>query len=73
MRNYYKQLYANKMENLEEVQTLRKAQTSNTKPRWNRKHEETDQSNETETVIYKTPIKQKSWTKWLPRWSLSNI
>ena len=27
---------------------LRKAQTSNTEPRWNRKHEETDQSNETE-------------------------
>ena len=50
------------MENLEEVQTLRKAQTSNTEPRWNRKHEETDQSNETETVLYKTPIKQRSRT-----------
>ena len=43
MRDYYKQLYANKMDNLEEMeQILRKAQPSETEPGRNRKYKQTN-------------------------------
>ena len=62
IRDYYKQLYANKMENLEEMDSL---------PRLNQ--EEIDNMNrlitstEIENVILKTSKKQKSRTQWLPK------
>ena len=41
--DYYKQLYANKMEDLEKMDTnLRKVQSYRTKPRRNRKDEQTN-------------------------------
>ena len=43
MRDYYKQLYANKTDNLEEMgQSLRKAQPSKTEPGRNRKYKQTN-------------------------------
>ena len=42
MRDYYKQLYANKMDNLEEMVVLRKAQPSETESGRNRKYEQTN-------------------------------
>ena len=42
MRDYYKQLYTNKMDNLEETQILRKAQASETEPGRNRKYKQTN-------------------------------
>ena len=43
MRDYYKQLYANKMENLEKNgHILRKAQPSETEPGRNRKYKQTN-------------------------------
>ena len=42
MRDYYKQLYANKMDNLEEMDKLRNAQPSETEPGRNRKYEQTN-------------------------------
>ena len=42
MRDYYKQLYANKMDNLEKNgQILRKAQPSKTEPGRNKKYKQT--------------------------------
>ena len=42
LRDYYKQLYANKMDNLEEIYSLRKVQPSKTEPERNRKYEQTN-------------------------------
>ena len=42
MRDYYKQLYANKMDKLEEMDILRKAQPSETEPGRNRKYKQTN-------------------------------
>ena len=43
IRHYYKQLYANKMENLEEMDKFfRKAQLSKTEPERNRKYKQTN-------------------------------
>ena len=49
MRDYYKQLYANKMDNLEEMDKFNleemdkfKAQPSKTEPERNRKYEQTN-------------------------------
>ena len=42
MKDYYKQLYANKMDNLEEMdKLLKKAQPTGTEPGRNRKYKET--------------------------------
>ena len=38
-RDYYKQLYGNKMDNLEEMDSLRKVQCSKTEPGRNRNYE----------------------------------
>ena len=42
IRDYYMQLYANKVDNLEERQILRKVQSSKTEPGKNRKYEQTN-------------------------------
>ena len=42
MRDYCKQLYANKMDNLEEMGQIRNAQTAETEPGRNRKYEQTN-------------------------------
>ena len=43
MRDYYKQLYVNKMDNLEEMDKSRKAQPSKTEQGRNRKYKQTNQ------------------------------
>ena len=45
MRDYYKQLYANKMDNLEEMDKFLEAQHSETAPGRNRKYEQTNHKN----------------------------
>ena len=42
MRNYYKQLYANKMDNLEEMDKFLRRHTSKTDPGGNRKYKQTN-------------------------------
>ena len=68
MRDYYKQLYANKMENLGEMD---KFLEKHNLPKLNLKEIENMNrqitSNEIESVILKTPNKQKSRTRWLHR------
>ena len=74
MRDYYKQLYANKMDNLEEMD---KFLQKHNLLRLNQ--EETENINrqitstEIETVIKKSSNKQKPRTRWLHRRILSNI
>ena len=74
IRDYYMQLYANKMENLEEMDKfLEKCNP----PRL--KQDEIEKMNgpitrtEIETVMKKTSNKQKSKTRWFHRRILSNI
>ena len=40
IRDFYEQLYGNKMDNLEEIDILRKVQFSKTEPGRNRNHEQ---------------------------------
>ena len=74
MRDYYKQLYANKMDNLEEMDTFLEKLNL---PRLNQ--EEIENINrpitttEIETVIKNLATNQKPKTKWLHRRILSNI
>ena len=75
IRHHYMQLYANKMENLEEMDTYLEKHNL---PRINQdeieRMNEAIPSTETETVIKKkTSNKQKSRTRWLHRQILSNI
>ena len=74
IRDYYKQLYANKMDNLEEMEKFLE--------RYNflrLKQEELENinrpitSNEIETVIKNIPTKIKARTRWLHAELLSNI
>ena len=74
IRDYYEQLYGNKMDNLEEMDRFLEKFNL---PTLNQ--EDIDIMNnpitntEIETAIKKSPIKQKSWTRWLHRRILSNI
>ena len=74
IRDYYKQLYAKKMDNLEEMDKLLEKHNL---PRLNQ--EEIENINrpitntEIETVIKKSSNKQKPRTRWLHRRILSNI
>ena len=74
MRDYYKQLYANKMDNLEEMDRFLEKHNL---PRLNQEETENIKrpitSTEIETVIKKSSNKQKSRTRWLHRQILSNI
>ena len=74
MRDYYKQLYANKMDNLEE---MGKFLESYNLPRLNQEEIENVNRPITSTEIWicdlKTPNKQKSRTRWLHRQILSSI
>ena len=74
LRDYYKQLYANKMDSLEKMDKFLERYTL---PRLNQEEIENmnrpNTSNETETVIKKSLGKQKSRTRWLHRQILSNI
>ena len=74
MRDYYKQLYTNTMDNLEEMDTFL---GKHNLPRLNQEEIETINrpitSTEIETVILKTSNKQKPRTRWLHRRILSNI
>ena len=74
MTDYYKQLYANKMDNLEEMDKFLEKQYL-----WRLNQEEIENINrpitsiEIETVIKKSYNKQKSRTRCLHRRILSNI
>ena len=74
MRDYYKQLYENKMDNLEEMDKLLEKRNL---PRLNQEEIENMNrpitSTEIETVIKKSSNKQKPRTRWLHRQILSNI
>ena len=74
MRDYYKQLYANKMDNLEEME---KFLGKHNLPRHSQEEIEninrTITSNEIETMIKIFPKKKLYMTKWLYRRILSNI
>ena len=68
MREHYKQLYANKMDNLVEMDKLLEKHNV---PRLNQEEIENINrpitSTEIETVIKNLPTKQKSRTRWLHR------
>ena len=68
LRDYYKQLYANKMDNLEEMDKFLERYNL---PRLNQEEiENTNRpitSNEIETVIKNLPTNKKSRTRWLHR------
>ena len=74
MRDYYKQLYASKMDNLEEMDKFLEKRNL---PRLNQEEIENMNrpitSTEIETVIKKSSNKQKPRTRWLHRQILSNI
>ena len=74
IRHYYKQPYANKMDNLEEIDKFLERYNF---PRLNQGELENINrpitSNEIATVIKKPSNKQKSKTKWPHRQTLSNI
>ena len=74
MRDYYKQLYANKMDNLEEMD---KFLEKHNLLRLNQEEIENINrpitSTEIETVILKLSNKQKPRNRWLHRRILSNI
>ena len=74
MRDYYKQLYANKMDNLEEMD---KFLEEHNLPRLNQEEIEDINrpitSTEIESVIENLPTKKKPRTRWLHRQILSNI
>ena len=74
MRDYYKQLYANKMDNLEEMDNFLEMHNL---LRLNQEEIENMNrpitSTEIETVIKNLQNKQKRRTRWLHRQILSNI
>ena len=74
IRDYYEQLYGNKMDNLEEMDRF--SEKFNL-PRLNQEEIEIMnnpvKSTEIEAVIKKSPKKQKPRTRWLHRIILSNI
>ena len=74
IRNYYEQLYGNKMDNLEEMDRFLEKLNL---PRLNQEEIEIMNnpiaSTEIEAVIKKSPKKQKPRTRWLHRRILSNI
>ena len=74
MSDYYKQLYANKIDNLEEMDKFLKKHSL---PRLNQKEIENINrpitSTEIETVIKNLPTNKKPRTRWLHRRILSNI
>ena len=74
MRDYHKQLYANKMDNLEEMDKFLERYNF---PRLNQEELENINkpitSNEIQTVIKKSFNKQKFRTRWFHRQILSNI
>ena len=74
IRDYYEQLYGNKMDNLEEMDRFLETFSL---PRLNQKEIEIMNnpitSTEIEAVIKKSPQKQKPRTRWLLRRILSNI
>ena len=74
IRDYYEQLYGNKMDNLEEMDGFLEKFSL---PRLNQEEMETVNnpitSTKIEAVIKKSPKKQKPRTRWLHRRILSNI
>ena len=60
IREYYEQLYGNKIDNGRNGQILRKIQSSKTEPGRNRNYEQPNYSTEIEAVIKNLPQKTKA-------------
>ena len=75
LRDYYERLYANKQDNLEEMDNILGVKPSKTAPGRDRKYEQTNSNTEVNTVIKKNSLqkKQKPRVKWLHRWILPKV
>ena len=74
IRDYYKQLYANKMDNLEEMDKfLERYNLLRLNQEETEKHEQTNHKHWNWNSDLKTSNKQKSRTRWLHGQVLSNI
>ena len=74
LRDYYEQLYGNKIDNLEEIDRFfLKVQSSKTEPGRNRNYEQPNYKHWNWICDQKSPQKQKPRTRWLHSWILLKI
>ena len=73
IRDYYEQIYVNKIDNLEEMNNSYKSLPSKTEPGRNKKYEQTNNKHRNSNCNKKSSNKQKPRTKGLHRWILPKI